>query len=364
MTAFGKSAMVALKAWAIFVRRWPFVFAILTCAIFLICMAFILVLFSFVTNYGDSMIKEPYVSTDAPFAPPYGLVSTVQKDDNSSRAVLELQIQKHSLTDSTITLGVQLSVPDDLRTQLWVGGFEGHALTQKEIEEQYPTGFITIELVDTFQPSSSISIPVPLKAVIPMERSGMPKYVFTTTLNVPVFGQQNMYPSDWYFYNGFVSLSIPPPFSLHRLKGNFEFNIPVETKVGLGIGMNGERLIVQQSPSRKNPYTDNVAFEILRDTQTRTYTYAMACVPIIFSAVLFHWFFWRGKRESIRSSILEALAASLAVLPLRVVLVPPEVPGLTRIDLILGFALAITLAVFVFKYATELYSLKHRPTVG
>jgi hypothetical protein len=161
-----------------------------------------------------------------------------------------------------------------------------------------------------------------------------------------------------------VSLNIPFPLGLYDLKGHFRYQIPVQTEIGLGVGMNGRRLIVLQEASRENPYSDDISFEIVRDRKTKFYIYAMACVPIIFSAILVHWFFRPDKKESVRSSIFEALASTLAVLPLRVVLVPAEISGLTRVDLILGFAIALTLALFVMRYACELSSLKRRPRVG
>ncbi len=48
----------------------------------------------------------------------------------------------------------------------------------------------------------------------------------------------------------------------------------------------------------------------------------------------------------------------LSVLPLRVVLVPSDISGLTRVDLVLGFGLVSIVAVAAGKYVYEIWTLQ------
>jgi hypothetical protein len=60
----------------------------------------------------------------------------------------------------------------------------------------------------------------------------------------------------------------------------------------------------------------------------------------------------RGRGEEFTEALIVAI---LAVLPLRAVLVPAEIAGLTRVDLVLGIGLVLIVGVAVGKYATEIW---------
>jgi hypothetical protein len=96
------------------------------------------------------------------------------------------------------------------------------------------------------------------------------------------------------------------------------------------------------------------ALGIDRSEATRVFVYAMAAIPIVLGAFLFHVLFL-GKTlsgEPVHHLLLNVAAAMLAVLPLRQVLVPQEITGLTRIDLVLGLGLVLIISLSLLRYAT------------
>jgi hypothetical protein len=307
------------------------------------------------------MVKKPFATADAPFAPPYEAIPTVDAEPKIAHAVLTIQIQKHALQDNKFIVSIKLSVPAEVKKQLWVGFFDGHSLTEGEIDKSNAGSVVNIDFFDRYQTSSFIRIPVALREVFTPRRNGIGDSDYVTTAEFPAFGQQNSYPNDWYLFGSFVALSLPEGISLYDGKNGFSSNIPVETKVGLGPGMSGRQLVVMQQHEPKSPYYVQTEFEIVRDWKIKLYTYAMACIPLAFWTILFHSFFISSHpSEPARSSIVEALAVTLAVLPLRLVLVPAEILELTRIDLTLGLAITLTLLLLAIKYVWDTFSAKNQ----
>jgi hypothetical protein len=95
-----------------------------------------------------------------------------------------------------------------------------------------------------------------------------------------------------------------------------------------------------------------------RPGATITYIYVAALVPLILALIFLHLLFFSRHAESRRvEEYMEALIVTVvAVLPLRLVLVPAELSGLTRVDLVLGLGLFSIVAIAVIKYVTEVWS--------
>jgi hypothetical protein len=85
------------------------------------------------------------------------------------------------------------------------------------------------------------------------------------------------------------------------------------------------------------------------------YTYALAGVPIAF-AVLFADLFVLTRRfrpSDIQDFLVAALGGIFTVLPLRLILVPSDIPGLSRIDLILGLGVVLLLLACIGRYVRD-----------
>ena len=88
---------------------------------------------------------------------------------------------------------------------------------------------------------------------------------------------------------------------------------------------------------------------------------SVALVPILFALVFLHLLFLhpRLRQLGLEQFLMPMIAAILAILPSRLVLVPSDIEGLTRVDVVLGLGLVATVAVAVTKYACEIWGL-HR----
>src|SRR5687767_7752891 len=95
----------------------------------------------------------------------------------------------------------------------------------------------------------------------------------------------------------------------------------------------GQRTIEGAEPNRQ------LLFAAVRHQATWVFAYAMAIIPLAIAALLLHILFLArpGRDEPVTHLLLNVAAAMIAVLPLRQVLVPQEITGLTRVDLLLGF---------------------------
>jgi hypothetical protein len=337
-------------------RQFPVPICLLIAAIGLSLFSLGFLVSNFLNDFGSSTLKKPFAVINAPISPPYNTIRTSNVEATVPTAVVSFQIQRQVWQENKAIVAVTLTIPDEIKKQFWIGGFDGHYLTTDEVLKSHADSVISINLLDEYETSSSAQIAVPLKEVFALERNGIANDGYTVITELPLFGQQNPYPNDWNLYGALVSLSLPTGISIFDRKSGWS-NLPLRTEVGLGIGMPGRALVVFQNSESGVPYYVKTEFEIVRSTAVKWYTYAMATVPIGFVIILLHSFFanaGKSKGDNARSSIFETLAVVLAVLPLRLVLVPSEITELTRVDLILGCAITFTFLLFVVKYVSDL----------
>lgn len=102
-----------------------------------------------------------------------------------------------------------------------------------------------------------------------------------------------------------------------------------------------------------------------RVQQTTTYVHVFALVPMAFFLLFVHLLFFNPTtRTAPLGDFLIALSAStLAILPLRAVLVPPQLQGITRADFFLGLGMVLLVALAMVRYAWDLWSYG-RPGAG
>ncbi len=93
-------------------------------------------------------------------------------------------------------------------------------------------------------------------------------------------------------------------------------------------------------------------------TFTRLYTWTIVLVPIYLLLIFIHLLYVNpGKDRLTISEIVAGLVASIiSVLPLRLVLVPSEISGLTGVDLILALGMSAIFALILISYGIEIIS--------
>jgi hypothetical protein len=88
--------------------------------------------------------------------------------------------------------------------------------------------------------------------------------------------------------------------------------------------------------------------EVRRNTASRRITYVIAVAPsLLLAAAVFQWRRWRKSDGSLSGVSLELGASLLAILPLRQVLVPSDIRGLTWLDYLLAFQVLAVIALAV-----------------
>jgi hypothetical protein len=113
--------------------------------------------------------------------------------------------------------------------------------------------------------------------------------------------------------------------------------------------------------SARGLYGRTLDLKVRPDLWICLYTYGLAACPLILGAIVID--LWRRAPGSISTSVTGVLlplaAVSLTVLPLRAVLVPSYITGLTRVDLILGIDIAMLVCASVYVYARTLARVDH-----
>jgi hypothetical protein len=221
----------------------------------------------------------------------------------------------------------------------------------------YANDVITIKvLVTRTSVNKEFFFTVPLKDYSAGSNLGLHEFPVT----IPVNGYSGWYPQDRYTDTLTVAMALPDGWGPSIATGAESV---VHTVDG---GTVADSYHVSITPSDKKfndlesnaPDTFNVT--ITRDWYNQFFVFTVALIPILFAVLFFHLLFVSGGRYGIGRSFehfTEALVVSiLSVLPLRVVLVPGDISGLTRVDLVLGVGLVLIVTVAAGKYAQEIWA--------
>lgn len=191
---------------------------------------------------------------------------------------------------------------------------------------------------------SSILIPIPSSAIEAPYPStcGHPALVpgkleqnaaFRTTQNIPVLGQQRAFPEDWYELNDSIAVLAGNtqngpalPSSLIMTSQDEDFSVTVQ----------------KDDPSAKySSSNDPLKFTAGRPQLITDYTYCVAFAPFVLLIPLLIYARFINQRAEPQEVALAVAAAIVAILPLRLVLVPSSVPGITRLDAYFGLGISI-----------------------
>lgn len=177
---------------------------------------------------------------------------------------------------------------------------------------------------------------------------------------VPIDGATELYPNDMYYLNATLKLSMPgvgavrPGGTRRRLTNTYIVDGGDMAKtfdVRMQAGAQGE-----------------ISINVARKGPEQRFIESVALVPIVFALIFLHVLFLhpRLRKLGLEHFLMPIIAAILAILPLRLVLVPNDIEGLTRVDVVLGLGLVTTVAVAVAKYAWEIWSVDdtHRQSLA
>jgi hypothetical protein len=278
--------------------------------------------------------------------------------------VIRLRLQGLSVSSRELTCLVDLKVSTRFKEDLWdstenttVADYT-NGLTLKTKYAEY---LLPLE-INECSSGSSILVQIPLKNLFLPDTETCPQPSKAVQITLPVTGRPQLYPEDWYLLNATFALpwhgSIfpgtikPPPGTCL---------IPPEIEVFSDVALSNKHIVMQQYPS-----SCGGAVKLLLTTNifTRVYTWTIMFIPILLFLVFIHVLYvnsdFRGK--PINNLIAGVIAAIIAVLPLRIVLVPSEIPGLTCVDLILALGMASIFALVIVTYGVEILNKANKKT--
>jgi hypothetical protein len=186
--------------------------------------------------------------------------------------------------------------------------------------------------------------------------AGVYKCETTKNFDVLVAGNSELYPNDQYTFEA--------DFGFHGKSIDVEQHTTVSAMSG-HIGADSEvkfddPFLVGSLVGYTEPTTEEglrITGSLKRTVPTQAYVWSIASVPLLFALLFLHMLFInRSSRQVPLLDFMVALSAtSLAVLPLRAVLVPAEIGGLTRVDTLLGVGIASLVTLGLVRYARDLW---------
>jgi hypothetical protein len=254
-------------------------------------------------------------------------------------------------------LGLDPSVPDvTLGVLVGVTGPGKKALPGLSAE-----GFKNVSLV--VKSNSGLSnfeapVPVSVLAAAPVTNCGTRPLqnildqhaAYRATWTPPLLGQPRAFPQDWYELDDSVGVIAGQsqngqalPSSLVMMSRDEDLRVGVQTDQA-----SHQDLQYQHLPYRNQPKTHQLFFTVHRPPWIVTYTYWVAAMPFLLLIALLSFKLIAQRRPLEPSDAAFGLAAAMvAILPLHQVLVPGNIPGLTRLDVLFGLGICFLVAASV-----------------
>jgi hypothetical protein len=150
---------------------------------------------------------------------------------------------------------------------------------------------------------------------------------------------------DCAFAAGLLAMSMAP----HRL--------PLDATLTAGTGMAGKRITAEWPARNNDKCLWGFRLRVEREAVAREYVETMLWIPFLFAAVFAHLLLFARQDGAppLHEFMAGVVAAILAVLPLRQVLVPAEVSGLTRADLWLAGGIVAIVAVVLARHCRDVW---------
>jgi hypothetical protein len=194
----------------------------------------------------------------------------------------------------------------------------------------------------------------------------LPAAGFRANQNIFVLGQPRSFPDDWYELKDTIAAYTA---SCATVQNQFSCRPYLENRVSSSVIMmtRDEDFLTSvridppaAPPSMPSPFE----FVIHRPLSTIIYTYWVAAMPfLLLASVILFYTFGKGKAEKKAPAFYEVAfgvaATVVAILPLRIVLVPSSLPSLTRLDLV--FSTGVTLLVGLSVAYISVGAAKRKP---
>lgn len=184
-----------------------------------------------------------------------------------------------------------------------------------------------------------------------------PGPISLTPYALPLAATPQHYPLDWYATSDVIDVGAPegsePTFAYcpngHEVSV-YTCGFGVPTRVTVYAEPSLSQFHLQANLARSNRVVDQflLTIKLARKTAIKLYVLFIALIPLIFGVLLMVMLVQRRSEPVGAEGIAAVAAVLLAILPIRLVLVPAEVHTLTVVDYVLGLEMAILAAIACF----------------
>jgi hypothetical protein len=173
-------------------------------------------------------------------------------------------------------------------------------------------------------------------------------------------GQSDEYPLDWYSSAAFVGVRLPrsvvyvPPRRDPARDQEISFILPIQVDLRAAQALSD--IDLRSNARRVTEAQDELRIAIGRRLSTKTFVFSLLAIPVLLALLIVAALRERGFGDDngLRDLILGITGATLAILPIRQVLVPASIPGVTLVDWWLGGAVLLLAAVVLWWTPTAL----------
>ncbi len=276
-----------------------------------------------------------------------------------SPASLTVEVVSLDLASGTALLRVGLHLSGGMGARLRMDSagrsFVPLARVSRAAWAQLPVG---IQLVNCADPLISISIQrcnvpnasVPLGNLVGGGGNVVSAGTAVVPVSLPVDGSPNLFPSDRYVIRMSPVITLPGSISLPGLSSYLN-NVPVAVTLSEGSAL-AQYEVTAFVDSPQQPRI--IAVEVTRASWRVITVYVVALLPLLLAVVLAHVWVRRRTRPNFDLGFAAGLiAAMLAILPLRAVLVPGDVAAVspTVVDDILILGVLLIAGFLFWQYA-------------
>ena len=289
-------------------------------------------------------------------------------DRSPQRALITLVVRSLSTRARTLAVDVSLCLPPALQERLVAGrnlrrivstdpGGGAHVLAR------YAGATVHVDWTagDSSKGKST------LRRLVG-RRSDLSPTIRLDRLQLPVTAAPLQYPFDWYALYGDLSVTMSDGVGLRararpRVPVGLQRRLPAQVEILGDPNLGPFDLSASVGPSNADTLR-KVAIRLERADGTRLYVLVLASIPFVLALLLLVTTRHPNAPHHVAPEVLTGLAAALlAVLPIRLVLVPPDFPDLTLVDHWLGFQMSLlaALACLAIGRSLTLVSVEPRP---
>jgi hypothetical protein len=277
---------------------------------------------------------------------------------------LTLEIVSLDLTSRTVSLRLWLNLSNDIVARLRILKLPGHKIVgtirhstvplrrvPRVAWARVPVGIDLTHCRASLSSPQTCGVPnvtVPLGRLVSHSGRSRSRGV-VVSVSLPFDGSPNRFPSDSYVINTSPQVVLPDAVIL----GLREYLMPMTIWVGAGSGL-AENEVTAFATNSSHGIGAGIGVAMDRPLIDQLTVYVVALLPLLLAIVLAHvWVKRRGGQTFDLGFAAGLLAAMLAILPLRVVLVPSDLGAvsLTLVDDILILGILVIAGFLFWQYA-------------